>query len=132
MDATPRNPDRHGINGNRRPAALAPGAAGATSLKWAALHDAATTVCRMAGLPGEPLRPEVRNFPVRLAEAGGWRRALAEQGIDDLVAIMEPGLAALLAAHSRGASPVAAAAALWQEFIAARDAVLAIAAPVES
>lgn len=101
------------------------------SLKWSALHEAAATVGRLAGLPGEPVRPEVRNFPALLQDAGGWRRNLAQQGIDDLVAIMEPGLAALLAAHARGANPTAAARALWQEFIAARDAVLAIAVPVE-
>lgn len=100
-------------------------------MKWSALHEAAATVGRMAGLPAEPLRPEVRNFPALLAETSGWHRMLAEQGIDDLVAIMEPGLAALLAAHGRGSSPVAAAAALWHEFIAARDAVLAIVASVE-
>lgn len=132
MDATPRNPGRNGTSGDRRPAPLASGSAGATSLKWSALHEAAATVARMAGLPGEPIRPDVRNFPAHLVEAGGWRRTLAEQGIDDLVAIMEPGLAALLAAHGRGATPVAAAAALWHEFIAARDAMLAIAVPAET
>lgn len=135
MDATPRNPGRQGTSDDRRAAPLAPGSAGgsagATSLKWSALHEAAATVGRLAGLTGEPVRPEVRNFPVHLAEAGGWRRTLAEQGIDDLVAIMEPGLAALLAAHGRGGNPVVAAGALWHEFIAARDAVLAIAVPVE-
>ena len=98
-------------------------------LKWSALHDAAGIVAVLAGLAPEPLKPQVRNFPVPIRDAGGWRTALAEQGIDDLAAIMEPGIAALLAVHARGASCPAAALALWQEFVRARTALLALASP---
>ena len=72
------------------------------SMKWSALHDAAAAVAAIAGLAAEPMRADVRNFPAVMRDAGGWRRDLAEQGIEDLSAIMEPGLAALLAAHARG------------------------------
>ena len=98
-------------------------------LKWSALHDAAGIVAVLAGLAPEPLKPQVRNFPVLIRDAGGWRTALAEQGIDDRAAIMEPGIAALLAVHARGASSTAAALALWQEFVRARTALLALASP---
>lgn len=64
--------------------------------------------------------------------AGGWRRQSAEQGIDDLAAIMEPGLAALLAVNARGVNPAVAAMALWQEFHAARATLLALAPPPSS
>jgi hypothetical protein len=42
---------------------------------------------------------------------------------------MEPGLAALLAVSARGGNPAAAALALWQEFDAARAALLLLAPP---
>ena len=103
--------------------------ASAMSMKWSALHDAVGVVGMLAGLAAEPMRPEIRNFPAVMRDAGGWRRDQAEQGIDDLSAIMEPGLAALLAVHARGANPAVPALALWQEFHAARAALLALVPP---
>ncbi len=100
-----------------------------TVLTWSALHDAAGIVANLAGLAPEPSRPQVRNFPALVRDAGGWRTALAEQGIDDLAAIMEPGIAALLHVHARGASCAAAALALWHEFVRARAGLLALACP---
>jgi len=102
------------------------GAASAMSMKWSALHDAAAAVGALAGVRVEAMRAEVRNFPALMRDAGGWRLEVAEQGIADLTAIMEPGLAALLSAHARGASPSAAALALWREFVRSRDALLAL------
>ncbi len=104
-------------------------AASAMSMKWAALHDAAAVVAALAGLAPEPMKPELRNFPAVMRDAGGWRRTLSEQGIEDLAAIMEPGLAALLAVHARGANPAPAALALWQEFQAARTGLLTLTPP---
>lgn len=102
------------------------------SMKWSAVHDASGVVAMLAGLAAEPMRAEVRNFPAVMRDAGGWRRELAEQGIEDLAAIMEPGLAALLAVNARGVNPASAALALWQEFHAARSALLALAPPPET
>jgi hypothetical protein len=133
MDATPWNPDSDSTRGGKLPGGHRPGfgreSASALGQKWSALHDAATVVGTIAGVGDAPLRPEVLEFPLRMGDAGGWRRDLAEQGIEDLTAIMEPGLSALLAVHSRGASAVAPAHALWHEFIAARDALLTLVPP---
>ena len=85
---------------------------------------------KMAGQPPEPRKAEVRNFPAIMRDTGGWRLDLAEQGIDDLVAIMEPGLAALVSASAMGASPRAAAEALWNEFVVARAALIALVPPL--
>jgi hypothetical protein len=124
-----------------QPGAVLPGAgraefgqasASAMSMKWSALHDAAGVVAMLAGIAAEPMRADVRNFPAVMRDAGGWRRERAEQGIDDLSAIMEPGLAALLAVHARGVNPASAALALWQEFHAARAALLALTPPPSS
>lgn len=101
------------------------------SMKWSALHDAVAVVGSLTGMAPEAMRPEVRNFPALMRDVGGWRRELAEQGVDDLSAVMEPGLAALLAVHARGVNPAPAALALWQEFHAARAALLALAPPPE-
>lgn len=105
-------------------------AVSAMSMKWSALHDAAGVVCALAGLAAEARKPEIRNFPAIMRDTGGWRHQLAEQGVDDLAAIMEPGIAALLAVHARGISPAAPALALWHEFHAARAALLALIPPL--
>jgi len=101
----------------------------AMSMKWSALHDAAGLVATLAGSIPEPMGAQLRNFPAAIRDAGGWRRELAEQGVEDLSAVMEPGLSALLAVNARGADPTAPAMALWREFVAARDALLALAPP---
>ena len=103
--------------------------ASAMSMKWSALHDAVGVAGMLAGIAAEPMRAEVRNFPAVMRDAGGWRRQRAEDGIDDLAAIMEPGLAALLAVNARGVNPAVAALALWQEFQAARAVLLALTPP---
>lgn len=100
--------------------------------RWSALHQAAGAVAMLAGLPAETLPAEMRDFPATIQAVGGWRSALAEQGLADLTAVMEPGLAALLALHRRGADPAVAARALWEEFHAARTALLALVPPPES
>jgi hypothetical protein len=99
---------------------------GEASMKWAAVHDAIEIVAVLAGL--EPERPssEVRDFPALMHEAPGWRRELADRAIDDMAAVMEPGIAALLGVNARSADPRPAALALWCEFTAARAAVLAL------
>ena len=135
MDSSPVNLNQPGFTA---PLAAAPlptagrpqfgkAAVSAMGMKWSALHDAVTVVGTLAGLQPEDMRPNVRNYPAVMRDSGGWRCELAEQGIDDLAAIMEPGLSALLAAQARGVNPSAAALALWQEFFRARNALLALA-----
>jgi hypothetical protein len=102
----------------------------AMSMKWAAIHDAASAVSGLAGLKQEFRSPEVRNFPGIMRDTGGWRLSVAEQGVDDLAAIMRPGLAALLALQSDGVPTNAAAMALWQEFVSARAALVALVPPL--
>jgi hypothetical protein len=103
--------------------------ASAFSMKWSALHDAAAVVAALAGLQPEAMDARVRAFPAAIRDCAGWRRDLAEQALADLSAVMEPGITALLAVHARGVDPAAPAAALWQEFCAAREAMLALLPP---
>ena len=109
---------------------LAPGSAGAVSMRWAALADAANIVATLAGLEPEETAPNADNFPALIGDAEAWRRERAEHGVADLAAIMEPGIAALLAVNARGADPRPAATALWREFVAARAAILSLLPPV--
>ena len=105
------------------------GAASAASRKWAALLDAGNVVASLAGLGPERPDAEVRNFPALIRDAAHWRRELAEQGIEDMTAMLQPGIAALLGVNARGADPRAPALALWREFTQARAAVLALLPP---
>lgn len=130
MDMTPINfsesaramPGAESPRGRPGPAGLA--------LRWEAIHAAASAVAAFADLPPQSQCEAVHDFPQTLCNFGGWRRDLALQGVEDLAAILEPGLAALLAVHDNGTDAAPAAMALWQEFLVARDALLALAPPV--
>ncbi len=98
----------------------------ATGLRWIALGEAAGLVAALAGLEPGDANADGPDLTARLRETDGWRRTCAEQGVADIAAIMEPGIAALLAVHARGADLRPAALALWREFVAARTAVLAL------
>jgi hypothetical protein len=115
--------------GSRSPASPAHGRFGEPApfaRQWLALHRAAGAVAGLGGLGEMPLSPAVDSFPEAVVAIGGWRRSLAQQGVADLAAVMEPGLTALIAAHARGADPQAPARALLAEFTTARDALLAL------
>ena len=53
----------------------------------------------------------------------------ADRAIEDMTAVMEPGIAALLGVNARGADPRPAALALWREFTEARAGVMALLPP---
>lgn len=98
--------------------------ANSTSMRWAALLEAGKVVCALAGQAAEQPSRQVRAFPVLVRDCPKWQRELAENSVADLAAVMEPGIAALLAINARGADPRPAARALWQEFTSARGAIL--------
>lgn len=98
----------------------------AIDAKWLALHEAAAAVALAAGLSSDASESPVCDFPAAMRALGGWRLARAEQGLDDLTAIMEPGLAALLTLSQQGTDCTAAAKALLEEFGRARTALLGL------
>lgn len=103
--------------------------ASTTSMRWAALGEAGQVVAMLAGLEAERPSKEVRNFPALIRDTEKWRRDLVDHGCADLAAVMEPGIAALLAVNARGANCKPAALALWREFVTARTALLALLPP---
>ncbi|QIQ87406.1 hypothetical protein [Erythrobacter sp.] len=98
---------------------------GSLARRWHGLHEQAAGLAALAGLAPEAESGAVAGFSARLGEASEWQRELAWQGIEDIDAMMRPGLAALETLTARGQEAAAPALALWREFHAARDAVLA-------
>lgn len=98
------------------------------SMRWAALDEAGKVVSMLAGVADTGSK-QARNFPALIRNAETWRRELAANGCADMAAMMEPGISALLAINARGADCRPAAQALWEEFIGARSAVLALLPP---
>ena len=108
-------------------------AAGATiAARWDGLHACAADIARMAGIAAEKPDDAVRRFIDRFEAASEWQRTMASQGIDDIAAMLRPGLAALNTIVQRGGDTSAAALALWHEFHHARSAVLALVEPRET
>lgn len=94
---------------------------------WRRMHDQAAELAALAGLAQEPHSDALATFPERLFECGADKRALAWQGVDDIDAMLQPGLVALRTIAARGQSAGVPAMALWREFYRAREAVLALA-----
>ena len=95
--------------------------------QWDALHEAAAAVGVLAQLGEEEATEEVRSLPQRAAKLGGTKLEMIARGIDDLAAVMRPGLRALLSMTASGQDTTSAALTLWREFHIARAAVLALA-----
>lgn len=94
--------------------------------KWRTLHQAAAVVATLTAQSGGAGSTAIPSLPDDWVTSEPWRSARTEQSLDDLIAIMEPGLAALTALHQRGADCSTAARALMREFNAARDALLGL------
>ena len=103
--------------------------ASATSMRWSALTDAGAVVAMLGGIEAEKPTKQVRNFPAQMRDCVKWRRDLADAAVADLAAIMEPGIATLMAVNARGADARPAAQALWREFSRSRAAILDLLPP---
>ncbi len=94
--------------------------------RWGAVHEAATAVAGLAQLGREEASAEIASLPIRSAQQDGRAYELVANGIDDLAAVMQPGLRALLSLTASGKDTTAAAMTLWREFHVARAAILAL------
>lgn len=99
------------------------------SRRWDALHETANQLAQMAHLSPDRHSPTTDVFSEMLDHATGWQREVVAQGIDDIDAMMQPGMAALTTLVQRGQDATAPALALWCEFHHARDAVLSAVRP---
>jgi single-stranded DNA-specific DHH superfamily exonuclease len=96
---------------------------GALTEGWDNLHAAAAQVAQLADLAAESATADLAAL---LNDATEWQREMVWTGIEDIAAMMRPGLTALRTITSRGQDASAPALALWREFHAARGAVLAL------
>jgi hypothetical protein len=97
---------------------------------WALLLEAGNAVAELAQLGPEHCQITPRDFAMNAAAAGPNRLALAEQMIDDCAAALHTGITALIAASESGYDATAAALTLWREYDRAREALLALTAPL--
>ncbi len=100
------------------------GRSSALAARWQSLGDAGRVI---ASLAGKTWSQTDAQFIAWIESVPHDRRQSALEGIDDLSAMIEPGLAALLYVCENGGDARAPAAALWREFSAARAALLALA-----
>lgn len=106
-----------------------PAAPAAIADRWQALHKTANEIAEKAALAHEEMDGELASFPLRVAGAGGTRAWYVKRGLEDMDAVLQPGLTALRLIESRGLDTTAPALALWREFYHARAAVLSLCPP---
>jgi len=97
--------------------------------QWAALREAASVIAALAGAEARASAGEHLAFPASLRAAPERRKMLIEQILGDQIAMMEPGVRAVLSVHERGGDAGPAARVLWQEFVAARQGLLMMVPP---
>lgn len=92
---------------------------------WLDLHWQSGTLAKLASIAAEPVQsgPSLSRL---IASARPWQTALLAQGIADVAAMLDSGMAALATLSGRGQETAAPALALWREFHAARGALLAV------
>jgi hypothetical protein len=95
--------------------------------KWAAIHADAARLNALARIAPESEPPPITTL---LETARDWQCTLAAQGIEDIEAMLVPGLSALSTLGERGQDCASPALALWREFHAARASVLAVLRPI--
>lgn len=98
------------------------------SRRWRELHALGQLIAAKAQLASEPFEGRIAEFPDAIVDAAPWHRELSEQALEDIDAMLQPGLTALQAIEARGHDVTAPALALWREFYNAREGLLGLAA----
>lgn len=92
--------------------------------RWNDLSAQADQLSDLADLASASDQSEFADFVTRISAAACWQRTLAWQGIEDIEAMLHPGLTALRTIEERGQSAQAPALALWREVHSARKAIV--------
>ena len=98
--------------------------------RWEALGHEAEQLAQLAGLGPHDAMPTA--FPEAIERTSQWQRDLVRNAVEDIEAMMQPGLTALCILAERGQDVSAPALTLWRELHAARSAVLRVLAAEES
>ncbi|MEL7197900.1 MAG: hypothetical protein AAGL10_06250 [Pseudomonadota bacterium] len=97
---------------------------GSLAERWEDMHAQAAQLASLAHLAPEQNDGDLAKVPAMLGEADEWQRELAWQALEDIDAMMQPGMVALRTILARGQDANAPALALWREFHAARASVV--------
>lgn len=100
---------------------------GSLAQRWDDLHAQAEQLAKLAHLAPDSQNKDIAAVPAILGNATEWQRELAWQAMEDIDAMMQPGMVALRTLTSRGQDAHAPALALWREFHSARQSVLDLA-----
>ena len=101
------------------------------SKRWRELHALGQQIAMKAQLATEPFEGRFAEFPNAILDAAPWHRELAEHAMEDIDAMLQPGLTALQAIEARGTDATAPALTLWREFYNAREGLMGL-APVQA
>jgi hypothetical protein len=99
---------------------------GSLVLRWDEMHDQAARLAELAKVAQPVATLTEAQFVALLQAAPSRERQLVWQGVEDIGAMLQPGLVALGTLKRRGQDTAIPAAALWQEFVAARDGLIDI------
>jgi hypothetical protein len=94
---------------------------------WDELHRRGVKIAKIAALSREAFTGRIAEFPLAIRKQSPARQDIAINAVADLLAITEPGITALSAIEARGQDATAPALALWREYHAAREALMALA-----
>ena len=97
--------------------------------RWEQLQRQAQSLAKLAGLAPESDQVSAAEFSKLLDDTGRWQSDLAREAIEDMDAMVRPGIAALKTLCDRGQDTTAPALALWREYYVARGRVLELLAP---
>ncbi len=99
---------------------------------WKVIHDTAHEVAKLGQLGSERLDNRVIGFVDQAKAAPAFRQSLIWRAMEDIAAMLAPGLVALQQIEAEGRDPTAAAVSLWREFHRARAGVLDLATPKDA
>jgi len=97
------------------------------SSRWRDMHQQANDLAELAGLAHEPFGGAIARFDKGVTGLPQRESELVWQAIEDVDAMLEPGMRALVKISQRGQDVTAPALALWREYYNARAAILRLA-----
>jgi len=100
--------------------------------RWQAIGSDAARLAGLASIGQRPESEDAGDFISALECASDWQRELAWQGVEDIAAMLQAGMAALDVLASRGIEPQVPALALWREVDAAQASLRAMLSPPAS
>ncbi|WP_407875519.1 hypothetical protein [Qipengyuania nanhaisediminis] len=105
---------------------------GSLAQRWRDLNETAARLAAIAELaPERGDEGAIGAFPGLAEGACEWQRELAFQALEDIEAMLRPGLAALSVLAERGQDARVPAQTLWRELHEARETMIAVVRPGE-